>query len=128
MLLLVLNRFCQQAKQDPSTHTPGFDQDFFNQSLNWIPLSVFPSPYGPDMEEAFQYVFPSFSTQQEAPGPGLPSNASVIMSPPKHYSPRNFPLEQAGATQVSMPATSPTSTEQTPASGTSEASSSKVYR
>lgn len=109
-------------------HTPGFDQDFFNQSLNWIPLSVFPSPYGPDMEEAFQYVFPPFSTQQEAPGPGLPSNASVIMSPPKHYSPRTYPPEQAGATQVSMPATSPASTEQTPASGTSEASSSRVYR
>ena len=110
------------------TQAPGFDQDFFNQSLNWIPLSVFPSPYGPDMEEAFQYVFPPFSTQPETPGPGLPSNASVIMSPPIQYSQRHFHQEQGGVTNAAMTATSPTSTEQTPASATSEASSSKAYR
>jgi hypothetical protein len=108
--------------------TPGFDQDFFNQSLNWIPLSVFPSPYGPDMEEAFQYVFPPFPTQQETPGPGLPSNASVIMSPPTHYSPRHLHQDHSGSANANMAATSPTSTEQTPASATSEGSSSKAYR
>ena len=110
------------------TQTPGFDQDFFNQSLNWIPLSVFPSPYGPDMEEAFQYVFPPFPTQPGTPGPGLPSNASVIMSPPTRYSQRPFHPDQGGANHAARTAASPTSTEQTPASVTSEASSPKAYR
>jgi hypothetical protein len=108
--------------------TSGFDQEFFNQSLNWIPLSVFPSPYGPDMEEAFQYVFPPFPTQQETPGPGLPSNASIIMSPPTHFSPRQFHQEHSGSANANIAAISPTSTEQTPASATSEGSSSKTYR
>jgi hypothetical protein len=109
--------------------TSGFDQDFFNQSLNWIPLSVFPSPYGPDIEEAFQYVFPPFSTQQETPGPGLPSNALIIMSPPTHYSPRQFHQDRhdSGTVNANMTATSPSSTDQTPASAASETSSSKAY-
>ena len=108
--------------------TPAFDQDLFNQSLNWIPLSVFPSPYGPEMEEAFQYVFPPFPTHPETPGPGLPSNASVIMSPPTQYSQRHFHQEQGSSTNAAMTVTSPTSTELTPASATSEASSSKAHR
>ncbi len=111
--------------QQVDGQTPGFNQDFFDQSLNWIPLSVFPSPYGPDMEEAFQYVFPPFTPQPDPPGPGLPSNASVIMSPPIHYSPRNFHQEQMGSVG-NMNATSPrsTSTAQTPASAASESANS----
>lgn len=116
--------FLDQVDAQTST----FDQDFFNQSLNWIPLSVFPSPYRPDMEEAFQYVFPPFSAQQDTPGPGLPSNASIIMSPPPHHPQRPFRRDHSGTASTSMTATLPTSTDRTPASATSEATSPKACR
>ena len=34
-----------------------FDNDWFNQSLNWIPLSMYPSPS--DLEAEFHYALPS---------------------------------------------------------------------
>lgn len=107
----------------PSTQYPGdfaehaatFGYTPFDEPLNWIPPSIYPSPYDAELEQDFSFILPSMNEAVDMgqdfalalPMDGssqfyqVPHNASLEVSQTHDLAPSAFGLEQSPASSTS---------------------------
>ena len=69
----------QQGFGEPASSS--YDYNAFEDSLNWIPISVFPSPYEADLEQDFSFLLPPLSS---TPGMNAPDYGTAVPIDPAH--------------------------------------------
>lgn len=104
-----------QYSGDFPEHAAPFDYGSFDEPLNWIPPSIYPSPYDAELEQDFSFILPSLN---EGPDIGqdftmalpidgstqfyqLPHNASLELSHTNDLVPSALGLEQSPASSTS---------------------------
>ncbi|EXJ89389.1 hypothetical protein A1O3_02456 [Capronia epimyces CBS 606.96] len=109
--------------QIPSQFNPGFvgpassyDYSAFDEPLNWIPPSIYPSPYDAELEQDFSFILPSLS---DTPNLGTEYGMAVPLDPAAqvYQAPTNVAPEMSDNQAVSA---SLMAVEQSPASSTSD--------
>ncbi|KEF58494.1 uncharacterized protein A1O9_06420 [Exophiala aquamarina CBS 119918] len=109
----------QMSNQYPGDFTDqaeSYDYPTFDEPLNWIPPSIYPSPYDAELEQDFSFILPTLS---DTPDLGqdftlaLPIDGGAQFY---HVAP-NAPLETARSHELVPAALGP---EQSPASSTSD--------
>ncbi|KAK5046624.1 hypothetical protein LTR84_007385 [Exophiala bonariae] len=104
-----------QYPGDFSEHVAQFDYGSFDEPLNWIPPSIYPSPYDAELEQDFSFILPSLTEATDMgqdfamalPMDGssqfyqLPHNASLELSHNHDLAPPALGLEQSPASSTS---------------------------
>lgn len=105
-----------QYSGDFADHAASYDYTSFDEPLNWIPPSIYPSPYDAELEQDFSFILPSLA---EAPDIGQDFTLNLPMdgSAQFYQVPSNVPLEVALTREL---APSTLGLEQSPASSTSD--------
>ena len=93
---------------DPAPMSLDFQS--FDDSINWIPVSVFPSPYDAELEQDFSFLLPPFDTNINLDaGYSMHQNVENAFEIPQHNSTNGHPAENANAVNSALLAFSPTS-------------------
>ena len=99
-----LSNLEQTFTTEMSAEALGLGDEFYTDSLNWIPLAQYPSPYGPDLAATFEYTPPQIGHALTSQAEVYPA-ASTLLDAPYHHSPSQVHQPSHEGSDTNFPVT-----------------------